>query len=373
MNKLYLSLIVLLMAAPMCLNAQEPSNSNEPNPIELGQEVKGLGEKIDRMPKISGFVQGMYQMNLDENLDITSNTFRMRRVRMSIDGKLTKKLSYKLQGDWGNSPILVDAYVKAAFCPEFAVQAGQFKTPFTLESPINPVNLEIFDYGEVVQGLGGYKDVCGTGKMGRDIGIMATGSFFPIADRQFNIIDYSIGIFNGYNINTVDNNNHKDIAGRIEIHPMMKAITLTGSIYRGMYLNDIDLTRNRYSFGAQYNDNALVVRAEYVGGETGKAIEGLNEVNETYYTESLYNSNGYYAVAGYWFNFGEEHHTQKLMPVLRYEHFNQDVATGAGTDYYTVGLNYWPVKSLNLKLDYSLIQANEVNTHRAVAILSYKF
>ena len=103
-------------------------------------------EKVDRTPKISGFVQGMYEADFNSDFDLTTNTFRMRRVRMSIDGNLTEKLSYKIQGDFLNSPMLVDAYLKYTFCDAFAIQAGQFKIPFTMETAINPVNLEFYDY-----------------------------------------------------------------------------------------------------------------------------------------------------------------------------------------------------------------------------------
>ena len=63
------------------------------------------------------------------------------------------------------------------------------------------------------------------------------------------------------------------------------------------------------------------------------------------------------------------------MPVLRYEHFakNKEIIN-SGTNYYTVGINYWPVKSLNIKLDYSFIQQESgKNEHRIVGIVSYKF
>lgn len=354
-NKFRMMIGTLLLAIPLCINAQE-------------QE-----KQIDRTPKISGFVQGLYQLNADKDFNVESNTLRMRRVRMSVDGKLSQHVSYKIQGDWVCSPILVDAYIKIMACPEFAVQVGQFKTPFTLESPINPLNLEIFDYGETVKGLSGYDDVCGVGKQGRDIGVMATGSLFKLDDKDFSLIDYSLGVFNGNGINVVDNNNRKDIVGRLEIHPWIKGMTLTGSYYYGKYLNNIDLTRNRYSFGVQYDDNNLLVRSEYVNGETGKAVLPENEL-EPIYSENLFNSNGYYAVAGYWFHFGSESHPQKLMPVLRYEKFIKDVNSGDDATYYTAGINYWPWKNVNFKLDYSYIQHKiSDNSHRFAAILSYKF
>ena len=319
-------------------------------------------EKIDRTPKISGFVQTLYQANFDDDLELTDNTFRMRRVRMSIDGKLTESLSYKIQGDFSRSPMLVDAYLKYKMCDAFSIQVGQFKLPFTMETAINPVNLEIFDYGEVVSKLVGYSDVCGVGALGRDMGVMATGKLFKKDD--FSILEYAVGVFNGNGVNNVDNNNRKDVAGRLEFHPWLKEVTLTGSFYIGKYNKDENFgDRNRYSGGAQFKNDRLVVRSEFVAGETG--------VNDTI---GNFKSNGLYAVAGYNFFLGKEK-KQTLMPVLRFDRMvaDTDIEKG-GKNYFTAGINYWPVKSLNFKLDYTYIQPEKGEiSHRIVAILSYKF
>ena len=377
---------MLLLAIPLCINAQN----------DVQQQVNELKGKVDRMPKISGFVQGMYQANLSDKGELLDNTLRMRRVRMSVEGNLSKTVSYKIQGDFSRSPMLVDAFIKYKPCREFAIQLGQFKTPFTIESPINPVNLEIFDYGESVKGLTGYSDVCGVGSLGRDLGIMATGSLFPVEGEEgykYSIVDYSLGVFNGNGANQLDNNNRKDIVGRLEVHPGLKALTLTGSYYYGKYNKDESFngTRNRWAAGLQYNDGNLVIRGEYLSGNTGyQGWTGEDAPNQ-------FISIGYYAVAGYNFKFGKEGQEQKLMPVLRYEHFEQQTGVlgahtadhvvyslpnfSAPTTYYTVGINYWPVKSLNFKLDYSLVDGyknveglyNKNHSHRVVAILSYKF
>lgn len=333
--------------------------------------------RAQEAPKISGFVQGLYQANLNEDFDLTSNTLRMRRVRMSVEGKLTKTLSYKIQGDFSRSPMMVDAFVKYKPCDEFAIQVGQFKTPFTLESPINPVNLEIFDYGESVQKLVGYSDVCGVGGLGRDIGVMVSGDLFRPEGRGFSLVTYYLGVFNGNGPCATDNNNRKDVVGRLEIHPMMKEVTLSGSYYTGKYSKEgnVNCTRNRWSAGAQYNDGDVIFRAEYLSGVTGSLNNTLDSIGNIISTEELLKeSQGYYAVLGYNFRFGKEN-IQKLMPVLRYEHFAQDATVENGaTDYFTAGINYWPVKSLNFKLDYSLIKPEAGNnSHRIVGILSYKF
>lgn len=402
----------LLLAIPLCMNAQvRPTRpAQDPNKAKVEKVEKEKLEKPDRpdrpekhekqkggleMPRISGFVQGMYQANLSDKGELIDNTLRMRRVRLSVDGNLSKTVSYKIQGDFSRSPMLVDAFIKYKPCREFAIQVGQFKTPFTLESPINPVNLEIFDYGEAVQQLVGYKDVCGVGALGRDLGIMATGSLFPVKGEEgikYSIVDYSIGVFNGNGANQLDNNNRKDIVGRLEVHPGLKALTLSGSYYYGMYRNTTvedeiaangvargktvfpNGVRNRWAAGIQYNDDKLVLRGEYISGQTDCKIGGLDEQGDALILDQILNSKGYYAVAGYNFAIGKDK-SQRLMPVLRYEHFDQvNSALLENTNWYTVGINYWPIKSLNFKLDYSLIQKESgSNSHRVVGILSYKF
>ncbi len=365
MKRIFRTIVgMMLLSIPLCVSAQD----------NLQQQVDNLQGKVDRMPKFSGFVQGMYLANFDEDFKLTDNTFRMRRVRLSAEGTLFKGLTYKIQGDFVNSPFLVDAFLKYKLCKEFAIQVGQFKTPFSIESPINPVSLEIFDYGEGIQSLVGYSDVCGVGGLGRDIGIMATGDLFYIKSKGYSVVNYSIGVFNGNgpvnfkkNEKGLDNNNRKDIVGRLEVHPGLKALTLSGSYYYGKYTKDdnVNCTRNRWAAGAQYNDGNLVIRGEYISGTTGVAPTVIPE------DLGYFNSNGYYGVIGYNFQAGE----QKIMPVLRYDHFTKDASIEkGGTNWYTVGINYWPLKSVNFKLDYSLVQKEAGdNSHRVVGILSYKF
>lgn len=331
-------------------------------------------EDVDRTPKISGFVQIRYDMDFNKDFEMGKNTFNLQRVRLSVDGNLTKNLSYKLQGDFMRQPILVDAYVKYKICDALAVQVGQFKTPFTLESMINPVDLEINDYGTIVKGLVGYNDVCGVGQIGRDIGIMASGKLFAVENSNgetFNIVEYNVGLFNGNGINNIDNNKTKNVVGRLDIHPWLKELTITGSIYNGMYNKDSinNGMRNRWSAGLQYSNKHIMVRGEYIKGTTG--LVDFSDVNPKI---DSYNSNGFYAVAGYNFYLGKAK-SQKIMPVVRYERFerNESVEKGA-VNYITAGLNYWPVKFLNCKLNYQYVTPETGDpSHAVVAILNFKF
>jgi hypothetical protein len=359
----------------------EAKPADRPERPEKPQKPENDRPKLGDFIKLSGFAQGMYQANLNNEGELIDNTFSMRRVRLSVEGTFVKGLTYKIQGDFTRKPMLVDAYLKYKPCNEFAIQIGQFKTPFSIESPINPVSLEIFDYGEAIQGLVGYKDVCGVGSIGRDLGIMATGSLFPIKGEEgikYHVVEYSLGVFNGNGANEKDNNNRKDVVGRLDIHPGLKALTLSGSLYLGKYSKDenINCTRNRWAAGAQYNDGSLIVRGEYLHGTTGYFDGTLDDENNP--IELYQFSNGYYAEAGYYFKFGKEK-GQKLMPVLRYEHFEPGDRTGEVhglSNYYTAGLNYWPIKNVNLKVDYSLVEkviGEKAYTHRLVGMVCYKF
>ena len=356
----------------------KPVEQHQAKPAKTPEKPEKDKPKLGDYIKLSGFAQAMYQANLSNEGELVDNGFSLRRVRLSVEGTLFKGLTYKIQGDFTRKPMLVDAYLKYKPCNEFAIQIGQFKTPFSIESPINPVNLEIFDYGEAIQGLVGYKDVCGVGSLGRDLGIMATGSLFPIKGDEgikYHVVEYSLGVFNGNGANEKDNNNRKDVVGRLDIHPGLKALTLSGSLYLGKYTNGINVNckRNRWAAGAQYNDGKLVVRGEYLSGTTGYFNEIIDEAIEQYQL-----SNGYYVVAGYNFKLGKEG-KQTLMPVLRYEHFQPGDRTNdvlGMTNYYSAGLNYWPIKNVNIKVDYSLVEkviGDKTYSHRLVGMVSYKF
>ena len=350
--------------------------------------------------KVSGFVQGLYQVNAQDE-DNVDNSFRMRRVRLSVSGNLNEIISYKIQGDFGSSPMLVDAFVKAKFNDAFAVQFGQFKLPFSIESPINPIDLEAIDYGDAITKLVGYSDVCGQGSLGRDIGIMFTGKFIPMGtdDNKFHLLDYSVGIFNGtgpyklYNddknkvkTENEDNNKEKEFVGRLNIHPI-KTVTASASYYTGHYGVDA-LKRERMGFGAEYNDNKIVARTEYIMGKTGK----IKNVYDQTVTDSIigtevtsYNSFGMYAVAGYWFDFECGKNAMRLLPFLRYDFFAKDIDAKTG-DYglYTLGFDFRPYKFLSLKMNYqykqetvfktgSTSETEYDDTHIFKCMVSFKF
>lgn len=348
--------------------------------LAFAQNVSSSQEKKEKewIPKVSGFAQIRYDMNFDKNFELKTNTFFLQRVRVNFDGKLAKNLTYRVGGDFIRKPALTDAYVKYKINDALSFQAGQMKTPLSFENQFNPAfDCEMFDYATVIKQLTGYENgITGIGALGRDIGVMASGSLFKIKKSEKDsvyIIEYKVGVFNGNGINNKDNDNSKDVIGRIDFHPWIKELTITGSYQNGMYKNEIDTAlqgvNNRWSFGFQYKTDRIIVRSEYIGGKTGREIyEPDNKYNKPF------NSNGFYATAGYWFNLDKEG-KQKLMPVVRYERLEKDESVKEGAVHYlTAGVYYLPLKQLNFKLNYQYINPEKGdNAHAIVAILNYKF
>lgn len=327
-------------------------------------------KKNEWIPKISGFAQFRYDAVFNKDFDIAKSTFFLQRVCVNFDGKFTDKLSYRIGSDFIRQPMLTDAYLKYTVCDALVIQAGQMKIPFTIENQFNPAfDCELFDYATVIKQFSGYEGgITGIGALGRDLGIMASGSLFKVENSKgesFGLVDYKIGIFNGNGINNDDNNLDKDIIGRIDFHPWVKELIITGSYQNGSYKNDkVDTlvgVNNRWSFGVQYKTDRIVIRSEYIGGKTGRS-------------DSSFNSNGFYATAGYWFNLGKEG-TQKIMPAIRYERLEKDETINKGVvSYYTAGVYYLPVKQVNLKLNYQLIQPETGDqSHAIVVMLNLRF
>ncbi len=291
-----------------------------------------------------------------------SSIFRIRRARLDFKGTITPKISFRLHTDFASSPKLLDAFVKIKFCQQVELQVGQFKIPFSLENAYSSYNLEFSEKAQVISALAGHEDISGvkTFSNGREIGLMLSGVLarFESQGQKYPLLSYSIGVFGGNGINVKNDNMAKDISGRINFSPFLKNFVLSGSVYYGNYaiLDSLDGLRLRCAGGAEYKNDCLTVRAEYVWGKTG--LLAMNESNIPF--SKNISTHGFYVVAGYWFNFGwgqKSNVTQKMRPVLRYDYYQQDILNrNTNSIYYSLGIDWWPEKHLRFVLNYTLCQ-----------------
>jgi phosphate-selective porin OprO/OprP len=134
------------------------------------------------------------------------DTFLLRRVRPTFEGKFAKIYGFRITPDFaGSATSVVDAYVDGNFTDPFKIRAGRFKPPFGLERLQSGANLA-FNERAFPTNLA----------PNRDNGVQIFGEVFG------GTTEYQIGAFNGAVDNTVgitDNNSAKDFLVRLFTHP----------------------------------------------------------------------------------------------------------------------------------------------------------
>lgn len=132
------------------------------------------------------------------------DSFSVPRARVGVSGAITPKITWYLQGDFANitndGRVLRDAYLQFTATPQFAVRYGQLVAPFSLERLTSYTKLEVID-----------RSVIGTAMSpSRDVGLMV---FNVVPWRGW--ITYAAAIINGTGQNRADDNNAKDVVGRV--------------------------------------------------------------------------------------------------------------------------------------------------------------
>lgn len=293
----------------------------------IDDRLKTVEKTIGILPKISGLVNLRYQYATEAaSYSSGKNGFDVRRARLDFRGNALKELSYRVQVDFAITPKLLDAYVEWKPFDFIGLQAGQFKTPYTLENPYSPVTLETIEWSQAINSL--VRDIDGNKNNGRDIGLSLNGNLF--SKKGFSIIEYKLGVYNGNIINTTDNNTSKDVVGSIIIKPL-KVLSIGLSHYEGEFGPQISKYKhNRSAVGLKYDDGNFLFRTEYISGTT-----------------NVKEAEGYYATVGYFI-------TKKLQPVLKYDFYKSDLSnTNSAITNYIVGVNYSLAQKTRIQFNYT--------------------
>ncbi len=332
----------LVMLSTISVKAQKtidslPDYSSETDKLEKIEKIEKI---ISHLPKISGFLQLGYNLDIGENIaddhtDI-NNTFLIRRARFKMDGDITSKIDYCMQIEFVN-PKILDLYMRFKPFRQLNVQAGQFKTPFSIENTYYlPKNTELIDapmaIGKLVQTYDGI------GTTGRNLGVNIYGGFFK--KDGFCILNYDLGIYNGNGINLKDIDWFKTIVARINVQPLKDLRISASYLYGGntelewQDTNGITHTEeylyHRYAIGLSYDKpEGLIVRSEWVGGSTN----GID-------------AQGLYLTLGW-------HINKKWTCVARCDYYqsNMDIKETRLTNF-SVGMVWQPIKYIRLQVNY---------------------
>jgi phosphate-selective porin len=268
------------------------------------------------------------------------NEFRIRRARIDVRGNVTEAVGYRVTANLdGPSPAsgaatvkLWDGNITYKAHTLATLTFGQFKYPFTLEglegTPDRIPVLRAESINDIASKLGTQ------GGSFRDIGYQVNGGY-----KEALGLKYAVALINGSGINKGDNNNEKDLVGRVTVAPL-EGLTLGVCGYLGEGQDEVAQTPfevNESAFGAEaeyvQKKLGLSLRGEYVAAKwenwnvaTGKAEKGKDQ-----------KPNGWYLQAAY-----------KLPPLpnlqfmARYENYEKDSNTvDSGLKTMTLGATYY--------------------------------
>lgn len=155
-----------------------------------------------------GFLQPIYLINFSDQ-NKPNNEFKLNRVRLGIEGKISDFITGEVEIDPTESVELIkDAKIEISLLNDLAITIGRHKIPFSLERLTSVKNLPYIERTKIV------KELEQLGYAGRDLGLTA------IYKIKQNSIDFKIstGVFNGNQGNpSGDLNNSKTFAERLEI------------------------------------------------------------------------------------------------------------------------------------------------------------
>jgi len=242
------------------------------------------GTAISGKPEVNGLVQGKCEDQVGEH-----SRFLLKTARIGISGDLTDNVFASVQIDAALDPIILDAFIKYDLSRYALFTAGQFKIPFGFETSITRFELEAIERSLVVSHL------MNNGMSApylRDLGLMVTGKYMAFT--------YDVAVVNGtgydYTDSTgsanrllglgMDNNNAKDIVGRVGVGvPMLAGLGF--SVYQGKWADNPD--RDAWGLYFQVDTGRVVFQYEYIRGK-GRLVDDQWQGDKF---------SGYYLVLGY--------------------------------------------------------------------------
>jgi phosphate-selective porin OprO and OprP len=165
----------------------------------------------DYRVQVGALVQadGRFALGSHAETVAVTDTFLIRRLRPYLRGRLARNFEFYINPDFaGGMVVLQDAYVDTVFSPAFRIRLGKTKTPFGLER-LQPASNILFLERALPTSI----------VPNRDVGVDVLG------DISGGVVSYQAGVVNGVadgGSGDVDNNDGKDLAGRLAIRPFVR-------------------------------------------------------------------------------------------------------------------------------------------------------
>jgi hypothetical protein len=249
----------------------------------------------------SGLVQAGYTDARGEDA-----YFAATAARLKAQAEITEKITVFTQFDIAKEPELLDAYVEYSHSKLLNARLGQFKLPFGFETQASKYDLEAINRSLVIAHL--WSNGVSRSYV-RDAGLALMG--------RWKLLEYKVGAVNGVGYNYTedfyteggsqlgasassgftswgkDNNNSKDIVGRVGVGiPMFAGLGF--SFYEGKWpvysTTECDCDRSAKAFDLYLDTGKVLVQYEHIWAQGSPS--GIMDINDAKY-------GGYYVVVGY--------------------------------------------------------------------------
>jgi len=319
--------------------ADEIIKESEPAP-EIKSSVNPTFDKVREAFNTPFLKFGGYGLLTYKYHDVAriKHDVKARALFLHMGGKLPYDIGYFVMAEF-TDPFLYEFYAEWTPSTRFNFRIGQYKVPFTLENPISLTNLETISNARSISSLAGMSDDVmkkqnGRNNAGRDMGLQISGSLIPLGNH--NLLEYSLGLFQGSGMSSSEKNNSKDFAGTLLLQPV-KGFRIGGGAYFGEATYSVgeetaesDHVRNRWVISTDYNSERLYGRAEWIHGKDGIIDR-----------EGLYGTLLYYFIP------------KKLNAVGKVDYYNKNKKYNTEAIDYTVGLNYYFYPQCRVQVNYT--------------------
>jgi len=321
--------VVVLCSMTMASSLQDSEEeTSEPtsNPSEEQPFPRQMRIGTEGLFRPSALLQGWF---FAQKAQETATTFRMRRAELRARGEIAPGwVDYSVMVDparrgRGAASILQDLFVTVK-TPYANISLGQFKTPVSWEGYNSSARLLLPERALVSLNYGNW----------RDMGIRVA--------KEFPYFGYSAGVFNGSGTDTLDLDNAKDVALRLEAYPI-EGLVIGGVAYVTVGNRSVAAT-DRYEADLRFERGPFLFQSEYIYArdkqDAAPAVKG----------------HGFYGAVAWTF-------WERLQPAFRVGYMDPNIrlksASGESHRVWQtdVGLNYYVQKhEMKFQLAYSRFQ-----------------
>lgn len=200
--------------------------------------------------QIHGILRGKYEYEPD----LEASRFEVRNARVSVDGNLPMRSSYKLEVDLcDESQIkMKDAWVRLNPWQTLRLTIGQQRMPFSIDAHRNPSAQYFANRSFIAKQVGDM----------RDVGFQLGYDFLNADNRR--VLSLDAGVFNGSNLDNQKTAWFKSpgYSARLQYYPI-KGLAIVPSVQH-QQIADRNASYTSIDFGAYYEFSGFHLEAEYL-------------------------------------------------------------------------------------------------------------